>query len=354
MSLLTLQLGHFFCNGILPAGIHISETLPHIAKQMESLSILRSLTSVEGEHVRGQYYLHTGYRFVPGFPRPAMGSVVSHESRPGDVPRYVSLGSPGYGPAYMGPAHAPFSIENPQEAYDLMKRIRRLRRRIGLLQELGTRFDNAHPAEDLQRRRAMVTRIESLVSTPFVETLNLDRESSRRRERYGDSEFGRSCLIAHRLLEAGVNFVEVHKDGWDTHQNNFRETRELCAAIDQPWAALMDDLRSSGLLDETVVLWLGEFGRTPNINAQRGRDHFPQVTPVVIGGGGIQGGQVIGKTNRTGMEIQDNAHSVADLFATVFTAMGIASDTEFTTSFASQTSATDDGKPISELSTVPR
>ena len=330
-------------------GIEISETLPHIAKQMGALSIIRNLTSPEGEHERGQYYLHTGYRFVPGFPRPAMGSVISHESSPTEFPRYVAIGSRGYGPAYMGPDHAPFSIENPEEALELMRSIRRRKRRIALLQDLGAAFDDGHPTAMLNRRRSMVSRIETLVSTPFVEAMNLEREASSNRRRYGDSEVGQACLLARRLLETGVNFVEVQHDGWDTHQNNFRQMRGLCEAIDQPWAALMEDLRASGLLDETIVLWLGEFGRTPNINAQRGRDHFPQVTPAVIGGAGIRGGQVVGKTNRTGTEIQGDPHPVADLFATVFSAMGIDPAAQFTTSFESPTSATEDGKPIGEL-----
>ena len=327
----------------------ISELLPNIARQMHELSILRNLTSSEGEHLRAQYYLHTGYSFVPGFPRPALGSVVSHETPATDFPRYVTIFSPGYGPAYMGPEHAPFSIEDPQEALGLMRSIRRRQRRISLLQELGAPFDAEHPEQDLERRRAMISRIEKLVSTPFVEALDLQREPQPMRARYGDHSFAQGCLLARRLLERGVNFVEVQHDGWDTHANNFRATTELCGAIDRPWTALMEDLRSSGLLDETLVVWMGEFGRTPNINANRGRDHFPRATPAVVGGGGLAGGRVIGHTNRTGTEIEGESHSVADLFATIFQALGIAPDQQFTTSFDSPTSATDGGKVIAGL-----
>lgn len=329
--------------------VQICETLPNIAKRMNDLSIVRSVTSSEGEHIRAQYYLHTGYSFVPGFPRPSMGSVVAHESAPQDFPQYVAIGSPGYGPAYMGPDHAPFSIENPEEALQLMQSIRRRKRRIHLLQQLGATFDAEHPEDNLARRRAMVSRIETLVSTPFVSALDLEKESSSVRDRYGEHEFGQACLLARRLLETGVSFVEVQHDGWDTHANNFNESRELCEAIDAPWAALMDDLKSSGLLTETIVLWMGEFGRTPTINANRGRDHFPTVTPAVIGGGGIRGGQVIGATNRTGREIEGDSHKVPDLFATVFAALGMDPAKQFTTSFDSPTGATDSGKPIDGL-----
>lgn len=330
-------------------GLRISETLPEISKRMDSLSVIRNLSSPEGEHQRGQYYLHSGFRFVPGFPRPSMGSVVSHEAPPAEFPQYVSIGSRGYGPAYMGPDHAPFSIENADEALELMRSIRQKKTRIGLLQELGADFDTGHGAEMLRRRRAMITRIKSLVTTPFVEALELDKEGADARKRYGDNEVARSFLLARRLLEVGVPFVELQVDGWDTHANNFPRVRQLCESIDTPWSALMDDLNSSGMLDETIVLWMGEFGRTPNINGQAGRDHFPQVTPVAIGGGGIPGGQIVGATNRTGTEIDGDAYGVPDLFATVFAALGIDPAAQFTTAFDSPTSATDDGKVIQEL-----
>ncbi|MDP6444479.1 MAG: DUF1501 domain-containing protein [Pirellulaceae bacterium] len=330
-------------------GVAISETLPHLAKQMDSLAVIRNLTSSEGEHERGQYYLHTGFQFVPGFPRPALGSVVSHESEPTDFPRFVSIGSRGFGPAYMGPDHAPFAIENPEQALQLMRSIRRRSKRLSLLQDLGETFDSRRPVAMVQRRRSMVSRVQSLVSTPFVDAFDIERVSQRERNRYGGGPSGRACLIARRLLETGVNFVEVQQDGWDTHQNNFRRTRELCEAIDRPWAALIEDLKSSGLWEETIVLWMGEFGRTPNINAQRGRDHFPQVTPAVIGGGGLRGGLTIGKTSRTGLEIDGASHQVADLFATVFKSLGIDPAAQFTTGFDSPTAATNKGVVIDEL-----
>lgn len=341
--------GEFGAISTAVPGMQISETLPQVAQRMNHLSIIRNLTSREGEHLRGQYYLHTGFRFVPGFPRPALGSVVSHEAEPAEFPQYVTIGSRGYGPAYMGPNHAPFSIEDPDEALELMRSIRRRKRRLGLLQELGTPFDQRHADDLLNQRRSMIARIESLVSTEFVRAVDLSQESRRHRDRYGDTEIGRACLLARRLLEAGVNFVEVQHDGWDTHQNNFVQTRRLCGGIDQPWAALMDDLESSGLLDETIVLWLGEFGRTPNINPQRGRDHFPQVTPAVIGGGGLAGGRIVGQTNRNGTAIDGQEYSIADLFATVFSTLGIQPETEFTTNFGSPTTATEAGRPLTEL-----
>ncbi len=330
-------------------GLTISETLPHVAKHMDKLSVLRSITSTEGEHVRAQYFLRTGYPFVPGFPRPALGAVVSHETAPTDFPRYVTVGSRGVGPAYMGPDHAPFSINNPEEALELLRGIRRRKSRISLLQTLGGEFDTEHATAMLDRRRAMISKIEALVTTPFVDALNLERESASVRERYGPEEFGQGCLLARRLLETGVNFVEVQHQGWDTHVNNFAAVRRLCQAIDKPWAALLEDLKSSGLLDETLVIWMGEFGRTPHINANRGRDHFPRVTPAVIGGAGLASGAAIGRTNKSGTEIDGESHQVADLFATIFAALGIDPAHEFQTAFDSPAPASDGGTAIREL-----
>jgi hypothetical protein len=341
--------GEFNAIATAVPGLGISEVLPEIAKHMDKLSVLRNVTSTEGEHLRGQYYLHTGYPFVPSFPRPAMGAVVSHETPPTDFPRYVTIGSRGFGPAYMGLDHAPYSIENPEEALELLRNIRRRKSRLQLLQDLGEAFDGQHRAAMLERRRTLVTQIERLVSTPFVEALQLDQESSSTRRRYGDHEFGKACLLARRMLDVGVNSVEVQHDGWDTHQNNFPSLRRLCAAIDRPWSALLEDLQSAGTYDETLVLWMGEFGRTPLINANRGRDHFPRVTPVVIGGGPIARGTVVGKTNKTGTQIEGDAYKVADLFATIFDSLGIDPAQEFLTSFGSPTAATDGGRVIREL-----
>jgi uncharacterized protein (DUF1501 family) len=177
----------------------------------------------------------------------------------------------------------------------------------------------------------------------------MELEPQASRERYGESGFGQSCLLARRLLESGVRFVEIQLGGWDTHTDNFNAVRNLCGELDGPWSCLMDDLSASGLLDETIVVWMGEFGRTPQINGQNGRDHYPNSTPVVIGGGGIAGGRVVGKTNKNGTEIDGPSYKVADLFATIFNQFNIKPDQEFTTNFDSPTTATDKGQIIKEL-----
>ena len=249
----------------------------------------------------------------------------------------------------MGPDHAPFSIENADRARELLTSLRKRRGRLQLLSELGHPFDAQHSDALLDRRHSMLSRIEALSATKFVEALDVERESPADRARYGDSPFAQRCMLARRLLDLGVRFVEIQQDGWDTHQNNFASIRRLTSEIDRPWAALMTDLRESGMLQDTVVIWMGEFGRTPLINSQAGRDHFPLVTPVVLGGGSLAGGRIVGQTNDLGTAILGDSYAVPDLFATVMSAFGIEPDHPFTTDFDSPTTATENGRLISEL-----
>lgn len=330
-------------------GLSISEYLPEMASRMDHLSVVRNLTSREGAHERAQYFMHTGYPFVATFPRPSLGSIVSHEAPRSDIPGYVSLGTPGFGPAYLGPDHAPFSVEDLQEALELLRRIRRRAPRIQFLQELSNEFATNHPTESLQRRRGMMQRIERLVDTPFVRALDLEQEPATRREQYGNNDFGQFCLLARRLLESGVRFVEIRHNGWDTHQNNNNAVRDRCRDIDRSWATLMDELAASGLLDETIVLWMGDFGRTPRINAQAGRDHFPTITPVVVGGAGLASGVCVGSTSSGGTQIVGDSVTTADLFATLLHQTGVDPAKEFRTRFGSPAAATDSGQIISEL-----
>ena len=329
--------------------IRISQHLPLLSKHMDKLSVLRNLSSSEGDHGRGSYYMHTGFTPVPSFPRPTAGSVVSKYCRESDIPKFVTLGGNGVGPAFMGPDHAPFTIDDPNRAKQLMEDLRRRRNRLGLVDQLSVGFREEFRDAMVDRRRSMAAKISRIVTTPFVDALDLEQEPLAVRERYGENHFGKSCLLARRLIESGVHFVEVQLGGWDTHNNNFQAVRELSGQLDRPWAALMQDLHDRGMLDDTIVLWMGEFGRTPTINAQNGRDHFPDVTPVVIGGGGIAGGRAIGKTSADGTSINGPSVRVADLFATLFHQFEIKPDEEFTTSFDSPTQATDGGNVIEEL-----
>ncbi len=335
--------------GTSAPGLAVSEFLPEIAKHGDKLAVLRCISSPEGEHERAQYMLHTGYPLVPAFPRPALGSVVSHDRGRSDVPHYVTLGAAGYGSAFLGQDHAAFSIDDPKEAHRLLSQLATRTSQLDLLRKLEAPFIATHAEPDVATRRARIDKLRAMMGSRFLTALDLNREPTRVRRRYGEAGFGRSCLLARRLIEAGVAFVEVAHDGWDTHADNHRATRRLCAEIDRPWSQLLADLQSRGLLDETLIVWMGEFGRTPAINGRRGRDHFPRVTPVVLCGAGVKAGQAIGETNQDGTELAGVRYGVPDLFATLLHLTGIPADREFTTAFGSPTRATDDGQVIGEL-----
>jgi uncharacterized protein (DUF1501 family) len=159
--------------------------------------------------------------------------------------------------------------------------------------------------------------------TEAAAAFDLSGEKPTLRDKYGRNRFGQGCLLARRLVERGVPFVEVTLGGWDTHVNNFEQVKTLCQTLDPAWSTLMDDLKDRGLLDSTLVVWAGEFGRTPGINPRQGRDHYPVAWSVVLGGGGINGGQAVGKTGQDGMAVEDRPVSVPDLLATVCLATGI-------------------------------
>jgi uncharacterized protein (DUF1501 family) len=169
------------------------------------------------------------------------------------------------------------------------------------------------------------------------------------RERYGKSAFGQGCLLARRLVEAGVTFVEVESDGWDTHQDNFNRSKNLSGPVDQGFAALVADLKERGMLDRTLVVWMGEFGRTPRINGQAGRDHFPRAFTVALAGGGVKGGQVIGQTTGDGSSIAKRPVSVPDLFTTFCHALKINPRKENLGPLDRPVKIVDGGQPVMEL-----
>lgn len=241
-----------------------------------------------------------------------------------DFPLFVSVGAKGLGPAYMKPDHAPFALVDPHQAVQLITGLRKQRNSIRRLQDFSARFEREQLDGAQGRRSASVQRLERMLTTPFVKALDVAHAPEKDRARYGDSQFGQRCLSARRLLESGVKFVDVNHDGWDTHDDNFNNVARLCSEIDGPWATLIDDLKASGLWNETVVVWMGEFGRTLQINGNTGRDHFPQITPVALGGGGLRGGGVtVGRTDKNGLTIEDGEIAVPDLFATLLKALGL-------------------------------
>ena len=337
-------------------GIQISEHLPLLARQMSRLAVIRSMSTREGDHGRATYHLRTGNLPMGAIDFPLLGSLVAKETlRPeADLPSFVSIApnsgfsASAFAGGFLGPAFAPLvvgerrlamteesgAIESSLRVPDLDLAVgvgaEQARRRSDLLQELQEDFLNRRPGLATESHRSAYQQALRLMKEAAAGAFKLQSEPPALRDRYGRSFFGQACLLARRLVERGVPFVEVtlgasaqSPAGWDTHQNNFDLVKTLSQVLDPAWATLLDDLHQRGLLDSTVVAWMGEFGRTPRINPQNGRDHYPNAWSVVLGGGGIRGGQVVGSTSPDGMSVTDRPVKVPDLLATICHAIGV-------------------------------
>ncbi|MGI9472463.1 MAG: DUF1501 domain-containing protein [Rubripirellula sp.] len=333
--------------------VRLADTLPGLASRVQDLCLVRSVGSREGEHTRATELMHTGFTPSPSFPRPSLGSMVVHGQKPQDFPRYVTLGGAGFGPAFLGATQGPFVIEDLTSVHKQLERIESKRRSVDLLRDLNRNHSSIDNGAIVSARANAVESVGKLLDTMFPQALDLQRASDEDRHRYGDQPFGRRMLAARRLLELGVPFVEAQLSGWDTHIDNQAKTNELCRQLEQPFLSLVDDLQQRGLWKETLVVWMGEFGRTPSLNGRSGRDHFPEAIPVVLAGGSL-GGQVIGETSDDGSRRIGPRHSVADLMATLLTLMGLDVEQSYTTDFGSPTTMTDSGQPIEAIVSVGR
>ena len=311
-------------------GIEFSEHLPLVAEQAHHLSVIRSMVSREGNHERARYLLHTGYAPGGAVRHPTLGSLTSYylDDDESHLPSCVNINSPTYSGGFLGASHDPFVVNNPLEKvddieYPALMDTHRFRERLKMLKNLEKDFVSKRTGRGTEAHEAIYKKADELINSPNIKAFELKEEPNEIREAYGMNRFGQGCLMARRLVEAGVNFVEITLDGWDTHENNFERTKELLDVVDPAFAMLVKDLSERDLLDETVILWLGEFGRTPRINMNDGRDHHPNGWSAVIAGGGTRGGQVIGSTNEDGTQVITDPIAVPDLFASLCFALGI-------------------------------
>jgi hypothetical protein len=301
--------------------------------------------------------MHTGFSPQGGVVHPGFGAHAARAaaSRTGDLPGYVSLNLPGQGPGYLGAAYSPFIVPNterpvrnlaPPESLDDA----RFDHRLELWRGLEGEFAQTHGSSAVQGAREIGEQAVAMTRAPELDAFDLDRESQQSRDRYGEGGFAQGCLMARRLLEAGVPYVEVGMRGWDTHDDVFGRVRTLSGELDRGASALIDDLIASGLWSETLLIWLGDFGRTPRINARGGRDHFPRVSSVVLGGGPIRAGEVIGASDRDGEDIAERPVTVPDLFASLAAALGVdAGETHVTPVGRPVTTVDEAGTVVSEL-----
>ena len=348
--------GSFKEIGTRVPGLKIGEHLPKIATLADQIAIVRSMTSKEGDHGRATHLMHTGYLPSNSVAYPTLGSLVSKELARNDFPlppfvtiapyRFFNLAA--YASGFLGPMHAPLIIGDnlgygvvPGTRYEDALKVKDLESagkvstaevdsRIDLLGDLDRDFGTARPDTPPRSHRSAVSRAVRLMKSTARKAFDLEQETAQVRDTYGRNVFGQGCLLARRLVEQGVPFVEVTLGGvnggtfaWDTHANNFAQVKALSTVLDNAWSALMSDLKDRGLLDSTLIVWMGEFGRTPKINPSGGRDHYPNAWATVLAGGGIKGGQAYGKTSKDGTTVEANAVSVPDFLATVVKGLGI-------------------------------
>jgi hypothetical protein len=339
------------------SGIQVAENLPHLAKAMNELAIIRSMTSKEGNHQRATYLLHHGYLPMASVKHPTLGANVADQigNAASELPSFVQIGgrlANAGGGGLLGIDYDPLILQSatrpPQDTTPTVDGDR-YARRLRLLSSMQNDFASAGGAEVVANQLKLAKRASDMIHSPKMEAFDLDREPQKLREEYGEGEFAASCMMARRLVERGVTFVEVSHRGWDTHQDNFDKVRELCGQIDQPAARLIADLKERGMLDKTLVLWMGEFGRTPQINPRAGRDHFPRALNVALAGGGVRGGQIIGKTNDAGTEVDDRPMTIADLFHSIYHTLGIDPNLENMSSIGRPIKLIDGGEVVKEL-----
>lgn len=318
-------------------GVQISENLPQVAQKLNECVLLRGMSTGEGSHGRARYYMHTGYRQgVGGVVHPSLGAIASARlGQPDDpLPNYVTIGRESFGAGYAGALHAPLVVNQPSRGVENLAphdNLASFDRRVDLLTEIESGFLNRIPAAPAEAHLKTYQRAAALMHSTKAKAFDLSQESDATRDRYGRTNFGDSCLMARRLVENGVAFVEVPLANWDTHRDNEGRIPGLCGALDPAMAALIGDLKERGMLDDTLVVWMGEFGRTPHIGKQGGRDHYPKAWTTVLAGGGIKAGQVIGKTDDQGARVIERPISALDFLATVCTALNIDYTESFTT-----------------------
>jgi hypothetical protein len=334
----------------------VSEHMPMMAKNMDKMAIIRSMSTREADHGRGRYYMHTGYVPNPNIEHPSYGSVISHElidQRPElEIPPFVSVGSGSNGPGFLGMAWAPFSVNSNGHVRNLNMGMEndRLMQRMYALNLVEKGFIDQKRGSAAEDHMKVLKKTLNLMTSKQMEAFKVAQEPAEVQERYGRNNFGRGCLMARRLVETGVPFIEVGNGGWDNHTNIFNTLSQTkLPMIDQAMSALVEDLNERGMLEDTVIIWMGEFSRTPRINGNTGRDHWARSWSVTVGGGGINGGIAVGATNADGTRVDTEPYTSQDVMASVCHALGISLETTFTSRSGRPMKIANGGKLIKEL-----
>jgi hypothetical protein len=318
-------------------GMEISEIFPQLAKQMHHGALIRSIAGTNGDHGRAQYELQTGFNQSPNIMHPGLGSLVAHEREPlGDLPALVSISGQAARAGYLGQKCEAYFVGRPGQKDPYLtfpEGISHARgmQRLQILKKMNRRTSAQNGAEELKASQTALKDAVALMESPALKAFDLKKENPTTVEKYGDTEFGRGALLARRLVEQGVRFVQVNRGGFDNHGNIFQAMRNHGADMDPAIASLISDLKANGKLEKTLIVVLSEFGRTPRINDGGGRDHWARVFSCMMAGGGIKGGSIIGASDPDGMEVAERPVKVADLHATLCHALGIDLNKELTT-----------------------
>ena len=337
-------------------GIQISEVFPLLAKQMHHCAIIRSIAGTNGEHGRATYELQTSFPQNPAIVHPGLGSFIVNERRiVSDLPSYISIGGMAPRAGYLGQRCEAYYIGLPGERDPYLtfpESIKQVQgeRRLEILARMNSRASGKVSAADLKESEVALKDAVKLMKSPALASFDLDKENPKTLERYGLTEFGRATLLARKLVETGVRFVQINRGGFDNHKDIFPAMRNHGGVMDAAMASLIEDLAATGRLEKTLVLMLSEFGRTPKINMDAGRDHHAKVFSCIMAGGGIKGGQVIGSSDLDGMEPANRPVQVPDLHASVCHALGIDHTKELTTPSGRPMKLVKEGsKPVAEL-----
>ncbi len=313
-------------------GIRIAEYLPLTAKQMHHGGVVRGITSTQGAHAPGNYYMHTSYEERGTILHPSLGAWLSVFEGPGnpDLPAsaYIGNASRHPGAGFFPPQHTPLFVNNPEAGLRDIELPKGLSResheaRMAFAGDLDALFLKKYPQREVKAYAEAYDGAFKMMKSEDIAAFDLTREKKELRERYGSDPFGQGCLLARRLVEHGMRFVEVSLHGWDTHTNNFVGTPDLCRKLDAALATLVDDLHQRGMLQDTLVVVTSEFGRTPEINVNLGRDHYPKAFSSALFGGGVKGGFVHGATDARGAEIESGELRVPDFNATLAHGLGL-------------------------------
>ena len=339
------------------------ETVPQLAKRADKFSVIRSMSHGEAAHERGTHNMFTGYKPSPALQYPCFGSVVSHEYGPrNNLPPYVcipNVPNEFAGTGYLPSSYGAFALGSDPNRSDFKVRDlnlaggvdqERFTRRKSALEVVNSHFTSVTQADNIEAMNTFYQRAYDLLDTPAArEAFDIEKEDAKMRDRYGRNDAGQRMLMARRLVEAGSRLVTLTYGGWDMHTDITGGMRRSTPALDVALSALLDDLSERGMLDETLVMVSSEFGRTPKINKDAGRDHWPKVFSVMLAGGGIKGGTIYGASDSTASEPEENAVSPADLATTMYRLLGIVADKELMAPGDRPIEIVDGGKIIEPL-----